>query len=202
MIFKDYTVTKKVYHVVSLADLDNVLRNGLKYDDKKTFKTKYNGFHQCFDEIKGTSVPEWVVRSRAIFASMNFQKDHKWHSHTALIGITIDEAKCWVCNENIANLLYEPFILQNTCGFDEAKEFMKKFSGRIVEDYWKSSLSFSENQNCRKDKEVGYDAEVLVMHHIPPENIECIYVISDHRILSCTEWKEAFASGRLCYENC
>ncbi|MFZ5352530.1 MAG: hypothetical protein ACOZCL_07340 [Bacillota bacterium] len=202
MIFEDYSRTKRLYHVVSLTDLAKCLSHGITFDDKKTYKSKYYEFHGFFDMKKPAELPAWVVRSNAIFASMNLPENHKWHSHTAVLSVRIDESRCWVCNENIANSIYEAFILQGLDDFKEAKWFVERLGNKIAADYWKTSCSFIDNLMYRNDMIKGYDAEVLVMHHIPPEDINCELIISDHRVMSCHEWKQAFLSDNLEYDKC
>jgi hypothetical protein len=202
ILFKDYTETKVVYHVVTITDLDNTLKHGIKFNDKNTYKSKYHEFHRFIDEKKPEYIPEWVVRSNAIFASMNFKPDHMWHSHSALLSIRIREELCWICNENIANFLYEPLMLQQVSGFDSAREFIRKNGSKIVEDYWKCSLSFKDNLLLRKDKMAGYDAEVLILHDILPKDIELLDIASDHRCMEVDKWKKFFQSNHLNYTNC
>jgi hypothetical protein len=202
ILFKDYTETKVVYHVVTITDLDDTLRYGIKFNDKNTYKSKYHKFHTFIDERKTDNIPEWVIRSKAIFASLNFKPEHSWHSHSALLSIRIKEDLCWICNENIANFLYEPLMLGEVPGFDSAKEFIGRNGGKMVEDYWNCSLSFKENLKLRNDKKAGYDAEVLILHDILPEDIELLYIASDHRCMEIDKWKEFFQSNNLNYSNC
>lgn len=202
ILFKDYIETKVVYHVVTITDLENTLKNGIRFNDKHTYKSKYHRFHYYIDEKKPDTIPEWVIRSNAVFASMNFKQNHIWHSHSALLSLKIQEERCWVCNENIANFLYEPLMLQQVPEFQQAKEFISKYGKRIVEDYWTSSLSFKDNLKMRKDKMAGYDAEVLILHDILPEDIELLYIASDHRCMEVNEWKEFFQGDCFNYSNC
>jgi hypothetical protein len=202
ILFKDYTETKLVYHVVTIGDLDNTLTYGIKFNDKNTYKSKYYEFHNFIDKMKPKYIPEWVVRSNAIFASMNFKPGHVWHSHSALLSIKIQEDFCWVCNENIANFLFEPLMLRKVSGFDSAQEFISKNGSKIVEDYWNCSLSFKDNLKLRKDKIAGYDAEVLILHDILPKDIELLDIASDHRCMEVNEWKKFFQSNNLNYSNC
>ena len=113
MLFLDYTETGVVYHIVSITDLKKTLREGISYNDKVTYKTKYYDFHHLIEGQKPSLIPSWVMRSKAIFASMNFPQCHKFHSHSAVLAIKIHEDRCWIANENCANEIYEPFILQN-----------------------------------------------------------------------------------------
>jgi hypothetical protein len=202
ILFKDYTETKRLYHVVTLTDLEKTLNHGICFNDKKTYSNKYEDFHSYIDRHKPENIPEWVVRSKAIFASMNFEDGHKWHSHSAVLGIKIDESLCWVCNENIANFLYEPLILQNINGFETCSDFLKRKGKSVVMDYWSSSCSFKDNLSERKDKKAGYDAEILIMHEIPQEDIEVLYIASDHRFMKPKEWERYFSENRFIYSNC
>jgi hypothetical protein len=157
--------------------------------------SKYIDFHSYFDLFKPKSVPEWVERKRAIFASTRFKDGHTWHSHSAILRIKIEKHRCWVCNENLANFIYEPFILQSLDGFADTREYMRIHGREFVEEYWKNSLSYYDNLEKQYDKMKGYDAEILIMHHIPPENIECLYIVSDHQVMSYKEWQEYFKPG-------
>ncbi len=202
ILFRDYTETKRVYHVVTLTDLEKTLKNGISFDDKKTYKNKYNNFHKFIDKYRTESIPNWVIRNKAIFSSMNFKHNHIWHSHSAILSIKINEDMCWVCNENIANFLYEPLILQNIKDFEAATKFMIRNGQIIAEDYWINSCSFKDNLEARKDKEEGYDAEILIMHHIPPEDIKVLYIVSDHRYMEVKEWEDFFCSNNIKYSKC
>ena len=202
ILFKDYIDTNVVYHVVTISDLDDVLKYGIRFNDKNTYKSKYYEFHNFIDERRTKQVPEWVIRSKAIFASMNFRNDHTWHSHSAILKIRIQEDLCWICNENIANFLYEPLMLQGVAGFEAAKEFIRKSGDKIAEDYWNCSLSFKSNLTYRKDKTAGYDAEVLILHDILPKDIELLYIASDHKCMEVSKWKKLFRDNDLNYANC
>ena len=195
MTLEDYLEEGCVYHVVSIIDLKKTLHEGIRYDDKNTYACKYTDFHSFFDLYKPKGIPDWVERRKAIFASIGFKEGHKWHSHSAILRIRILKDRCWICNENLANFIYEPFILQHMDGFEGTKEFMKANGKAFAGKYWQNSLSFNDNLTKRYDKREGYDAEVLVMHPIPPRNIECLYIVSDHRIMSYQAWKEYFTPG-------
>ena len=188
MAFENSSLTGALYHVVSIMDLKKTLAEGIRYDDKLTYLNKYYDFHNYFDKYKTDNIPFWVERRKAIFASMYFNESHNWHSHTALLKIQADIKKCWVCNENKANPLFEPFILQHIQCFGKAKDFINKNGPNMVKEYWKDSLSLEENMKVRRDKENGYDAEVLIFQDIPPENIQCICIISDHDIIPPGKW--------------
>jgi len=192
MLFPDYNETKRIYHIVSIIDLERVIKEGIRYNDKKTYKSKYYYFHDFLDAHRTEKIPPWVVRKKAIFGSLNFEKDHKFHSHTALLGIKVDPDKCWIANEDLANHIYEPFILKDVVGFEECKKYLKDCGAKILKEYWDTSLSFNENLKYRLDKDKFYDAEVLILHDIKPQDIEIISIISDHNFLSVKEWKEHF----------
>lgn len=195
MTFKYHMEQGYAYHVVNIIDLKKTLREGIRYDDKNTYASKYTDFHTYFDIYKPKSIPDWVERKKAIFASIGFKKGHRWHSHSAILKIRILQDRCWICNENLANFIYEPFILQQVEGFARTKEYMEIKGKKFVMEYWNNSLSYNDNLHKRYDKKEGYDAEVLVMHSIPPENIECLYIVSDHQIMSYQEWKGYFICG-------
>lgn len=194
MLFSDYSETKRIYHIISIVDLDKTLKNGIKYDDKNTYESKYYDFHNYIDEYKNEKLPDWVIRKKAIFGSLNFAKEHKFHSHTALLGININQEKCWIANENLANQVYEPFILQRVSEYSNAELYLKKEGSKLLEEYWEKSCSFNENLKRRWDKLQGYDAEVLIFHDISPTDIEVLNIISDHRMMSRDEWKERFCN--------
>lgn len=183
------------YHVVNIIDLERTLLEGIKFDDKNTYKSKYIDFHKYFDQFKPESIPHWVERKSSIFASIRFRDGHSWHSHSAILRIKILKHRCWVCNENLANFIYEPFILQSLDGFSNTREYMRNNGKDLVEEYWNNSLSYNDNLQKRYDKREGYDAEILIMHHIPPENIECLYIVSDHQIMSYKQWQGYFKPG-------
>lgn len=183
------------YHVINIVDLGKTLQEGIVFDDKNTYLSKYIDFHEYFDLYRPVSIPGWVERKKAIFASMCFKKDHCWHSHSAILRLRIKPDRCWVCNENLANFIYEPFILQSLEDFGATREYMRLYGGDFVEKYWNNSLSYEENLQKRYDKREGYDAEILIMHPIPPEDIECLYIVSDHQTMSFREIKAHFEPG-------
>lgn len=192
-LFEDYTKTKRVYHIVALRDLNYTLKNGIRYNDKITYDTKYKGFHDYIDEFKNNNVPNWVIRKKSIFASLNFREEHYFHSHSAVLSIKIDEDRCWVANENLANEIYEPFVLKDTIGFEFCSNFLNKKGENILKDYWETSLSFKENLKLRNDLNFkDYDAEILICHSIPKEDISVLYICSDHNRLSIDEFKNHF----------
>ncbi|WP_069650254.1 hypothetical protein [Caloranaerobacter ferrireducens] len=201
MLFPDYTDTRLVYHIIPITDLKTVLSEGIKYDDKTTYVTKYLEFHKFMDEFRPNKLPQWVERKKAIFASLNFDENHCWHSHTVILGIKINQDKCWIANENLANSVYESFILKDVPNFNYAKIFLENRGKKLIKDYWNTSLSFVENLKVRKDKTTGYDAEVLIFHNIKPEDIKIISIISDHKIMTAEEWNEYFKRGVQSDEN-
>ncbi|MBS4535353.1 hypothetical protein GOQ29_06945 [Clostridium sp. D2Q-14] len=183
MIFKDYTETNIIYHIASIIDLKKILEEGIKYDDKVSYRTKYLEFHRFINKYKSLNVPSWVVRQKTIFGSMNFNNEHKWHSHTVILGIKINEDYCWVANENLVNEIYEPFILKDITQFDFMKDYIKKVGINNIKKYWNNSLSFKENLMKRLDKNKDYDCEVLVFHDIKPEDIIPIGIVTDHKYI-------------------
>ncbi len=195
MTLKDYAEDGYVYHVVNIIDLKKTLQSGVRYNDKNTYGSKYINFHEFFDIYKPDNIPGWVERKKAIFASIRFKEGHLWHSHSAILKVKIRKEKCWVCNENLANFIYEPFILQHLQGFDHVRSYLQAKGREFAEEYWNNSLSYCDNLKNRYDRKEGYDAEILIMHPIPPEDIECMYIVSDHQIMSYKEWKEYFRLG-------
>lgn len=183
------------YHVISITDLKRTLKEGIRFDDKSTYGSKYIDFHTYFDMFRSKEIPEWVERKKAIFASICFKEGHKWHSHSAILKIKLQTDRCWVCNENLANFMYEPFLLQDIEGFEQTREYMRKYGRSFVEAYWENSLSYISNLSIRRDREEGYDAELLILHPIPPEDIQCLYIVSDHQIMRYEEWQSFFRPG-------
>ncbi|AOY75828.1 hypothetical protein [Clostridium formicaceticum] len=192
MFFQDYDKTGVVYHIAHITDLKKILKNGIEYNDKITYEKHYYSFHDFIDTLRPDDVPPWVVRKKAIFASMNYRKEPTFHSHTAVLAVKIDPTRCWIANENRANQIYEPFILQGIEGFDGASNYLQTKGKSSVKSYWETSLSFQENLKERKDLTAGYDAEVMIFHSIPPEAIDILYLVSDHRTLEIEEWKRIF----------
>ncbi|CAH2214713.1 hypothetical protein [Tepidibacter aestuarii] len=191
-LFDDYTKTKRVYHVVSLKDLGYVIENGISYDDKITYITKYKGFHDYIEELKTDKIPSWVDRKKSIFASLNFSKDHYFHSHSALLSLKINEDKCWIANENLANEIYEPFALKDIKGFEYCKKYLDTKAKDVITRYWDTSLSFKDNLKVRRDLSECYDAEILIADNIPKEDIEVIKIYSDHNAFSLDEFRKYF----------
>ncbi|MGE5630865.1 MAG: hypothetical protein ACM3TR_07180 [Caulobacteraceae bacterium] len=198
IIFQDFAGEGYVYHIVNIIDLKKTMSEGIRYDDKKTYASKYYDFHSYLDSYKPLGIPEWVERKKAIFTSFNFKNNHTWHSHSAVLRVRIEKSRCWVCNENIANFIYEPFILQHMAEFGSAGSYISGNGLKIVQEYWNTSLSYIENLEKRYDKREGYDAEILVLHDIPPQNIECLYIISDHKMMTFKEWQDVFKPENTC----
>jgi len=198
---KDLAEQGYAYHIASITDLRKTLKEGIRFNDKSTYFSKYYELHSYIDSFKPEFIPEWVERKKAIFGSISFRKDHIWHSHSAVLKVRIDTERCWVCNENIANFIYEPLILQNLEGFDAVRRYMQEYGKSLVEQYWYTSLSFNENLKKRHDKRGGYDAEILILHDIPPKDIECLYIVSDHEIMNFEEWKTVFRPDCSCPVN-
>ncbi|MBA1336660.1 MAG: hypothetical protein HPY66_3095 [Firmicutes bacterium] len=196
MIFPDYTQTGMVYHVINVNDYREVRENGIVYNNKSTYKSRYEGFHRFINSFRPQYIPEWVDRTKAIFASMNFEEGHQWHSHSILLALTIDPSRCWIANENKANELYEPFVLHSEEEFCGAVHYLEGRGKKTAEEYWETSLSFQDNLGKRRDLEFGYDAEVMVFHPVKPQDIHYIAIISDHRVLTIDKWKETFCKKR------
>lgn len=192
MFFDDYSKTGRVYHIAPINDLKQILSEGIKYDDKVTYKNKYYEFHSFIDSVKPKYIPSWIERKKAIFATMNYRKDPNFYSHTVVMALAIDPSKCWIANESRANEIYEPFILQDIKELIGVKEYINTKGKDTIEEYWKTSLSFEENLNKRIDLKEGYDAEVLIFHPIEPKDIEILYIVSDHRLMKFNEWKKVF----------
>jgi len=103
LLFSDYTETGFVYHVAPITDLKKIIEEGIRYNDKNTYLDKYLSFHKFIDSFKIDSFPQWLNREKAIFSSLNFAKDHCWHSHSVIMALRIEPEKCWIANENLAN---------------------------------------------------------------------------------------------------
>lgn len=187
LFFPDLLETEVVYHVACITDLEDILKKGLKYNDKSTYLNKYLAFHRYIDSFKPKSIPNWVSRERAIFGSLNYPKDHSWHSHTVILSLKINKNKCWIGNENLVNVLYEPFILKDIEGFELAKTYLEHAGKNSINEYWNTSLSFCDNLSQRRDRESNYDEEVMIFHEIAPEDIKVLRIISDHRIMTLKE---------------
>lgn len=190
--FPDFNTTEVVYHVACITDLDNILKNGIKYNDKSTYSTMYLEFHKYISSLKPKDIPDWVIREKAIFASLNYKKDHSWHSHSVILALKIDKERCWIANENLANRIYEPFILKDVKYFEAANSYLNREGKKTIEEYWNTSLSFNENLLIRRDKEKGYDAEVMIFHDVRPEDITILRIITDHKIMTFEECLELY----------
>lgn len=192
MILEDYKKTGKIYHIISLFDLKTAVKKGIMYNDKVTYSTKYKGFHDMFQNEKPDKIPEWLDRNKAIFASMNYEENHCFHSNSAILGIKINPALCWVANENLANILYAPFILKKMKEFNGAANYIEEKGSEIIKKYWGTSLSFEDNLVYRKDKKEGYNAEIMIMHDISPKDIEIEFIFTGYEMLKPEEWQEKY----------
>ncbi|WP_352419395.1 hypothetical protein [Proteiniborus sp.] len=155
----------------------------------------YLDFHKYISLLKPSNIPDWVKREKAIFASLNYKSSHSWHSHTVILALKIDKDKCWVANENLVNMIYEPFILQNTKSFEMAQKYLDREGKKAIKEYWITSLSFNDNLVIRRDKGKRYDAEVMIFHDIMPEDITILRIISDHKIMTVEECLEFYKGG-------
>ena len=196
MFFDDYSKTGKVYHIIPINDLEKILSDGIKYNDKITYEYKYYNFHCFIDSLRPGYIPTWVKREKAIFATKNYRKEPNFCSHSVVTALKIDPYRCWIANENKANQIYEPFILQEVNLLEGVREYMETEGRKTIEEYWQTSLSFEENLRKRMDLKEGYDAEVLVFHDVRPEDIEILYIVSDHRAMEFNEWKKVFCKKR------
>lgn len=192
MLFPDYNETKVVYHVASITELKKILKEGIKYNSKDTYKSKYYGFHKYLDYYKPNNIPNWVVREKAIFASLNFDENHTWHSHSVILGIKINPNRCWYANENYANEIYEPFILKDIEDFKCAKIFLRTYGKELVKRYWESSMDFFEGLKFENVKPSNYDSEIMIFHDILPNDIKILAIISDHKFMNPDKWKAYF----------
>lgn len=191
-LFNDYENTKTIYHIISLYDLKSTLLKGIHYDDKVTYNTKYNGFHSTIQKEKTKNIPKWLKRDKAIFASMNYNKNNNFYADSVVLSIKINPEKCWVANENLVNKVYAPFILKEIDGYKKAEHFMKTKGKKLLKEYWETSLSFLDNLNYRFDLKEDYNAEVLILHSVLPKDIKVEYIIAGHTKVKPEEWKEKF----------
>lgn len=194
MLFKDYLYTHKVYHIIDLFDLKHALNKGVFYDDKITYSTKYKGFHTLIQNEKPEKIPTWVVRKKAIFASLNYDDDFPFHPNSVVLGLKINPEKCWIANENLANQIYAPFVMKDIAGFKGAINYVEGRGKELLKKYWDTSISFLDNLSCRLDLDENYNAEVLILHNIEPHNIEIEYIVSGHEVYRPEEWKEKYSS--------
>ncbi len=192
MYFDDYSKTKRVYHIAPINDLKNILYEGIKYNDKVTYENKYCNFHNFIDNLKPDNIPSWVERKKAIFATMNYREKPNFHSHTVVMALKVDPSKCWIANESKANEIYEPFILKEIDALKGAKKYIDTNGKNLIKEYWRTSLSFKENLSKRIDLKNNYDAEVLILHSVKPEDIEVLYIVSDHKVMEFDKWKRVF----------
>lgn len=192
MFFYDFLQTGVVYHIAPINDFDKITSKGIEYNDKVSYKSKYIEFHNFLDSYRTPEIPSWVQRSKGIFASMNFRKHPSFHSHSIILAVKINPDRCWVANENRANQLYEPFILKGVSSLEGAKNYLATKGAALAKEYWSTSLSFYDNIIRRMDLVEGYDAEVIIFHSIPPEDIKPLFIVSDHRILTVEQWKRIF----------
>lgn len=198
MLFPSYKETKVLYHVVDIIHLKNILNNGIKINERNKYSDeKYDEFNKYLDQNKSEKIPPWVKREMAFFASLNFKKNTKWHSHSALLAIRIQEEKCWIANENLANEIYDPFVLQHINKFNNAKKFMKNFGAQRTLKYWEHSFSFREYFDLGIDKRENYDEEVMIFHDIYPQDLNCLMIVTDHNIYTPEQWQEKYNSPEL-----
>lgn len=144
------------------------------------------------DKYRTRNLPDWVMRKRALFASINYKDDQVWHSHSAILSIKVDEDYCWVANENTANFLYDPFVLKNISGFASLYDFLYNKGKGIAKDYWLNSMSFKDYLSKRDTLSTDYDVEVLIMKDIKPVDIELLAVVADHRIVTLDELNQTY----------
>ncbi|SDJ98117.1 hypothetical protein [Natronincola ferrireducens] len=192
MFFQDYQNTGWIYHIIHITNLKKTLTEGIHYNDKISYENHYEKFHDFIDSLKTKNIPPWVIRKKAIFATINYRDNPCFHSHTAVLALKADKSKCWVANENRANQIYEPFILKEMEEFKGAKDYLNTKGRNLIKEYWETSLSFEDNIKERRDLVKGYDAEVMIFDSIPPEDIQLLYLTSDHRTLTVKEWKKIF----------
>lgn len=193
MLFPHYHETKVVYHVVNIGQLKTILEQGIQIQERKNFSdNKYLDFNRFLDQNKPETIPKWVKREKALFASLNFKEDMHWHSHSALLALKVQEERCWVANENLANEIYDPFILQHIRDFNHAQNFMKEFGEKKAQNYWENSFPFQEYLKKNKNPINNYDEEVMVFHDIPPKDIKCLMVVTDHHTFTPKQWQEYY----------
>lgn len=178
-----------VYHIAPIHDLDMILEKGIAYDDKITYYVKYKKFHDFFDNYKPSEIPDWVIRKKAVFGSLDLSKHTSWHSHSVILSLKINPHKCWIANENLANECYEPIMLMDVKGFEIKKEYIIEKCINKAKLYWETSCSYEYNLRVRNDLKVGYDCEIMIFHSIKPKDIIPLAIVSDHRIMSIKQWK-------------
>lgn len=192
MLFPDYDNTHRLYHVACISDLRHIFKNGLRFSQRLSYRSKYLSFHEFMDKYRTQNVPDWVMRKRALFASINYKDDQVWHSHSAILSIKVNNEYCWVANENTANFLYEPFLLKNIPGFASLYDFLYNKGKEIAKDYWFNSMSFKDYLSKRGTLNTDYDAEVLIMKDIKPVDIELLAVVADHRIVTVDKLNQTY----------
>lgn len=193
MFFPHYNETKVVYHVVNINQLKTILDQGIEIEKRKDFSdAKYLNFNKFLDENRPPKMPRWLRREKALFASLNFKNNMHWHSHSALLALSIQEERCWIANENLANEIYDPFILQHISDFDHAQDFMKEFGEIKAQNYWENSFPFQEYLKKNKNPIDNYDEEVMIFHDIQPQDIKCLMIVTDHHTFTPKEWQEHY----------
>ncbi|TZE81708.1 hypothetical protein [Calorimonas adulescens] len=192
MLFPDYDETHLLYHIASISDLKTIFKYGLRFNRRLSYKGKYHDFHRFMDKNRTMNVPGWVMREKAVFASLNFKDCQVWHSHSAILSVRINEDYCWVANENTANYLYEPFILNHIPGFASLSDFLYNKGKEIAKEYWENSMSFKEYLLKKSCLGSDYDAEVLMMNDIKPNDIKLLAIITDHRIVTIDELNQTY----------
>lgn len=191
MLFEDYNKTHKIYHIISMYDLQSTLQKGISYNDKVTYNTKYKGFHSLIEKEKTKNIPDWVKRKKAIFASMNYDSSFVFHANNIILSLSIDPEQCWIANEDLANQIYAPFFMKDIEDYkNEAHIYLEGKGKTLLQTYWKTSLSFKDNLRHRCDLKEGYNAEVMIFHNISPEDIQIEYLISGHKLMKPEEWKK------------
>lgn len=193
VIFDDYDKTGKIYHIIAMYDLKSTLEKGIKYNDKVTYNTKYKGFHSLVESGRTEGIPDWVIRKKAIFASMNYEDSFAFHPNSIVLSCIIDPKKCWIANEDLANQIYAPFFMKDIEAYEEeAKVYLEGKGKALLRKYWDTSLSFEENLTQRLDRNENYNEEVMIFHDISPQNIEIEFLVSGHEILRPKEWKKKY----------
>lgn len=200
MLFEDYQKTYKIYHIIAMYDLQPTLQKGIRYDDKVTYNTKYKGFHSFIEKEKTTKIPDWVQRKKAIFASMNYDSSFVFHANNIILSLKINPKQCWIANEDLANQIYAPFFMKDVKDYkNEASIYLKGKGKELLQNYWKTSLSFQDNLHYRYDLKEGYNAEVMIFHNISPSDIEIEYIISGHHLIKPEDWKKKYCEKDTSY---
>src|SRR5690554_6874960 len=193
LLFPHYNETKVLYHVVHIIHLKDILSKGIQLNERNLHsEDKYSKFNQFMDQYRTTNVPPWVLRERAFFASLNFSKDIHWHSHSALLAIKIQEEKCWIANENLANEIYDPFVLSDITDFDRAKTYLEGRAKDLAKNYWENSYALMDFLTLDLKDIKHYDEEVMIFHDIPPQDIRCLMIITDHKKFTPASWQRHY----------